>query len=286
MKRLLGGYLILNLCMLSMTLGTSQVSITNEEALEQLRNLRDHIQKDYDFTRPLNNQIKPIQLRIRDQKNGEKQESVVWGNLAIFDTALKFKIEALVDSASMKALQIEVVFEEKTDGDGNKYFDIKTAKYLYTESAINYEGITKLENIEDKDGNKRFADYVFTPEEITGLTFTYAKASLSGSHLLIVLAGTALANTVIADNSIIAVINLPKWIKDKIYPTEGSTICNESVLFYKENASYVTEGKTFTLTKVKVGDNVQIDIRNIVGAQTITNNSSFRIAFDLLIDNE
>ena len=141
-------------------------------------------------------------------------------------------------------------------------------------------------NLVDKEGHQRFVDFPFTPEENSGLTFTYAKASLSGSHLLIVLAGNVVASTVINDNTIFAVVDLPKWIKDKIYPTEGSVICNESVLFYKENAGYITESKTLTLSKVSVGSNVQIDIRNIVGNQTITNNSSFRIAFDLLIDNE
>lgn len=276
MKRLLGGYLILNLCMISMTLGTSQVSITNEEALEQLRNLRDHIQKDYDFKRPLNNQLKPIQLRIRDQKNGEKQESVVWGNLAIFDNALKFKIEALVDSVSMKALQIEVVFEEKTDDDGNKYFDIKTAKYLYTESAIIYEGITKLENIEDKDGHKRYIEGALSVGTQEGLTITYGKWALSGTHLLFVVAGNFVDEATL---SIYAVAeNMPQWIKDKIYPVANENIEIKTISAYGSDLTH--QEMSAYLQK----DGTTVDV--YVPSFTATGNRSFRIAFDLLIDNE
>ena len=58
----------------------------------------------------------------------------VWANLSIITNNKTFKIEALVDSVSMKAIQIEVVFQQLTDDDGNPYWDIKTAKYLFTES--------------------------------------------------------------------------------------------------------------------------------------------------------
>lgn len=131
---MLGGYQIINLSNIDLTIGTSQVSITDKDVLAQLRELREHIEDNYNFIVPLNRKLKPVLLRLRDKKNGEKQEVSVWANLSIITNNKTFKIEALVDSVSMKAIQIEVVFQQLTDDDGNPYWDIKTAKYLYTEN--------------------------------------------------------------------------------------------------------------------------------------------------------
>ena len=131
---MLGGYQIINLSNIDLTIGTSQVSITDKDVLTQLRELREHIEDNYNFAIPLNRKLKPVLLRLRDKKNGEKQEVSVWANLSIITNNKTFKIEALVDSVSMKAIQIEVVFQQLTDDDGNPYWDIKTAKYLYTEN--------------------------------------------------------------------------------------------------------------------------------------------------------
>lgn len=131
---MLGGYQIFNLTNIDLTVGTSQVSITDKEVLDQLRNIRDYIEEDYNFAKPLNRKLKPVLLRLRDKKNGEKQEISIWANMSIITNNKTFKIEALVDSVSMKAIQIEVVFQQLTDDDGNKYWDIKTAKYLLTDN--------------------------------------------------------------------------------------------------------------------------------------------------------
>ena len=131
---MLGGYQIINLTNIDLTIGNSQVSITDKDVLDQLRGLREHIEDNYNFVVPLNRKLKPVLLRLRDKKNGEKQEVSIWSNMSIITNNKTFKIEALVDSVSMKAIQIEVVFQQLTDDDGNPYWDIKTAKYLYTEN--------------------------------------------------------------------------------------------------------------------------------------------------------
>ena len=131
---MLGGYQIINLTNIDLTIGNSQVSITDKDVLDQLRGLREHIEDNYNFVVPLNRKLKPVLLRLRDKKNGEKQEVSIWANMSIITNNKTFKIEALVDSVSMKAIQIEVVFQQLTDDDGNPYWDIKTAKYLYTEN--------------------------------------------------------------------------------------------------------------------------------------------------------
>ena len=77
-----------------------------------------------------------------------------------------------------------------------------------------------FEEIVDKDAHKRFiegeGDIVLEQE---GVDFTYAKWSLSGSHLLLVIAGTVEDETVLT-SSTTAIVNfyVPKWIYDKIYP--------------------------------------------------------------------
>ena len=125
-----GGYQIIDLTGLDLTVKDSQTSITDEKILKQLDSIKTYIQSDYDFSKPLNNQLKPILLRLRDKKNGEKQEASVWANLSVKTNNLTFVINGVVDSSNLQSIQIEVVFELKTDEYSNKYYGIKTAKYL------------------------------------------------------------------------------------------------------------------------------------------------------------
>lgn len=280
---MLGGYQIINLSNIDLTIGTSQVSITDKDVLAQLRELREHIEDNYNFAIPLNRKLKPVLLRLRDKKNGEKQEVSVWANLSIITNNKTFKIEALVDSVSMKAIQIEVVFQQLTDDDGNPYWDIKTAKYLYTEN-INIEGGTVeadvlMENIKDEDGNNRFQEWNLSTEEITGVTFTFAKASLSGTHLMFVLSGTVASGTSLGNNVKWAQVKLPTWIYDKIFSVGGgvieaksfnvlnttTTVISGNMYYKKESSEYVAFYRAGTTT-------------------ASTQDGYFRIQFDLLID--
>lgn len=131
-----GGYQILDLTGLDLEIKNEQTSISDPKILKQLDYLKSYIEDGYNFAKPLNNQLKPILLRIRDKKNGEKQESSVWANLSKKTNNLTFVVEAVVDSITFKMIQIEVVFELKQDEVDNYYYGIKTAKYLLT-NAIN-----------------------------------------------------------------------------------------------------------------------------------------------------
>ena len=124
-----GGYQIIDIRKLNLTLSNSTQSITDAEILQQLRSLRAYIQKGHDFTKPLDNALKCIQIRYRDQKNGEKLEACQWANIETSNNSLTYEIKT-------KNLMIEIVFEEKTDEYSNKYYDIKTAKYLYNHNEI------------------------------------------------------------------------------------------------------------------------------------------------------
>lgn len=315
---MLGGYQIINLSNIDLTIGTSQVSITDKDVLAQLRELREHIEDNYNFAIPLNRKLKPVLLRLRDKKNGEKQEVSVWANLSIITNNKTFKIEALVDSVSMKAIQIEVVFQQLTDDDGNPYWDIKTAKYLYTENigiggdlevddlkvggdiqvtgdtsvggaltvtgnvtGAKFIGDVLMENIKDEDGHSRFIEGVITQRTIEGLTMSYGKWSLSGTHLSIVYAGSLEANATISDGGTMAeILDLPEWLLNKIVAISGTTIDLKIINFYQNDYTYNT--KPMNLMKFSNG----LSIRNMTGTLTYTSDRTFRIAFDLLIDNE
>lgn len=126
---MLGGYQVLDLRKIDLSHGTSEASISDASVLSQLLNIRDHIQKTYDFSKPLQNQLKPLLIRYRDKKVGEKHEVALYGNIEVINVYYKFRIIANNEG---EQLTINVEFEEKTDEYSNKYWDIKTAKILLT----------------------------------------------------------------------------------------------------------------------------------------------------------
>lgn len=136
-----------------------------------------------------------------------------------------------------------------------------------------------INTLVDADGHERFINGDMTVSEYTGITFNYHKWSLSGSHLLIVLAGSMEANSTIPDNSLIARLNnVPEWVINKIYQISGTTVSMNSVLFYQQE--YSATAKNINLRK----DSGNLVIRNVSGAITFTDARTFRIAFDLLVD--
>lgn len=115
--------------------------------------------------------------------------------------------------------------------------------------------------------------------EQEGVTIIYCKWSLSGTHLMIVCAGSVADTTIVADNTAFATYNIPEWILNKIVPIwanniEGKTINFRAENWSEQNASCVLQKATTFLKIVKVN------------ALTLTADRNFRIQFDLLIDNE
>lgn len=267
---MLGGYQILDLRSIDLSRGTSESSISDASVLAQLLNIRDHIQKTYDFSKPLHNQLKPLLIRYRDKKVGEKHEVALYGNIEVINVYYKFRIVANNEG---EQLTINVEFEEKTDEYDNKYWSIKTAKILLTSE------VAIFENIIDKDGNKRFIEgdielYSTVPEGITKL---YGKWSLSGSHLLIVLAFSVSDTTQFAGT--IAQIPLPEWIREKLIAIFSNAIDFKPVNLFANNLSSQSVGVYLR----KVSDTV-VDL--YVNTFTASADRVGRIAFDLLIDNE
>ena len=143
--------------------------------------------------------------------------------------------------------------------------------------------LNKLEDITDKDGNNRFIEgNVNLFENVpAGVTKTYGKWSLSGSHLLIVL-GLNIANaTEIGSGQLIARLNdLPQWIQDKIVVLFGSNnVYRENFNLWASDAS--KQSPEFALRK-----DTTYGIYITMTSLTATSDRDGRIQFDLLIDNE
>ena len=137
-----------------------------------------------------------------------------------------------------------------------------------------------LENITDANEHYRFVegDGVVN-SSFTGFTSAYCKWSLSGTHLMMVLAGTFANGAVIPSVLDLAVFNLPQWIYDKIYPVWSAYLEDKLITMY--NNSWGQQTVDVALLK----DAGAMKFRFLGGPTTLTDDRSFRVQFDLLIDN-
>ncbi len=141
-----------------------------------------------------------------------------------------------------------------------------------------YELLNAIEALVDDNGNPRFIEGDGVPATIDGFTATYCKWSLSGTHLMLVLAGNVANECVIPVSTNIATFNLPDFIMDKIAPIISTTINRYAVTFYAEDFS--NQSAVISLLK---DNNVTMTFNSTF---TLTANRNFRIQFDILIDNE
>lgn len=137
-----------------------------------------------------------------------------------------------------------------------------------------------LENIEDSAGNKRFIEGdIVQDTPITGFTLTYSKWSLSGTHLMFVVAGTIANNTTLGWQEVFAeTTTIPKWVIDKIYPTFSNYIEPKVIRAYNGDGS-TYQDITFYLRKGT--SSMYMSLSNVA----ITDDRYLRVQFDLLIDN-
>lgn len=178
-----------------------------------------------------------------------------------------------------------VTYKEEKHGICLSYFNAgytETVSYDYTANHWVYNSTdisecNKLENITDKDGHKRFIEGNIILPEIEGITYTYAKWSLSGTHLMIVVAGNMVEGFTTSWISTFATINIPYWILNKIYPMNGDTVSQDVFTIVNEDNS--TQNLTCFLRKTNT-------LFISTGSITANKDRAFRISFDLLIDNE
>lgn len=161
---------------------------------------------------------------------------------------------------------------------GHKIRSYIIENFLNGETSTNTIPLSK---IVDNKGYHRFIEGDLNTENITGVTFTYARWSLSGTHLMIVLMGNIANGSSLANNAVWASWQYPQWIKDKIRTITGSNVIEFKGTTIREiggsgtmiNTFYANRGGTFTIYRT--------------GATTpFTYNACFSVQFDLLIDSD
>ena len=145
------------------------------------------------------------------------------------------------------------------------------------EEESNLNGIKVFEDIKDKDGHARFIEGDVDREtDVTNITKKYGKWALSGSHLLIVFAFSVENDATI--NSIIARLQIPEWIHNKLVPIQAQYVSKSSFELIGSDIS--TQDMTCFLTKA-ANNNLVLDINSV----TLTAHRECRVVFSLLIDN-
>lgn len=306
---MLGGYQILDLRKIDLTITKTQSNITNAYVLSQLLKLRDFIDKDYDFSKPIENQLKPVLIRYRDKKNGEKSEGAMFGELAVVDNYYTFKITGRISGYLI--LTIKVAFQETTNAYGAKEWVINTAKIKLQDVMDDLEGNLALEgdldvsgdldiggdvtvdedskvkifeNITDAEGHKRFDEGELTVINDLADLSPFAHWSLSGSHLMLVLCiyNNTEEDITVSGASELANVELPSWIADKIYPMGSSGHVAQKTGIKGLYPSTLTESSTsVTAYLLKSSNTLYISGINV----TFEAGDYYRIEFDLIIDN-
>lgn len=141
------------------------------------------------------------------------------------------------------------------------------------------EPICICENFNDKNGNARFVEANGNALSQTGFTSLYCKWSLSGTHLIAVLAGTIEPNTTITIGTVLAEFTLPDFIKNKIVAIQGN------LLEYKE-IQVVSTGYYTDIMNIYIDKNNNGIIMVSNEDYTSLYGGGFRIQMDLLIDME
>ena len=138
------------------------------------------------------------------------------------------------------------------------------------------KGTTKdIATLVDADGHDRFIEGDIDTPTIEGVSFSLAKWSLSGTHLMIVLAGSVANATEIEANTLFGEVKLPDWIKDKLVILFASTYARYTATFWASNYSTQTDA----VSLVKTGTKVEFRLN----ALTLSADRSFRFEFDLYI---
>lgn len=162
-----------------------------------------------------------------------------------------------------------------------KIVDDTDVTTLQTEVTNIKNGTTHLfETITDRQGNPRFVEGDITMRTIEGVTQTYGKWSLSGTHLMIVISCDIENGKQFTGVTQFAFISLPNYILNKIPVMFAVEYVDIKSVTGRAN-DWNSQSLTMTLRKQPNG--LVLDQN---GTVSLTDNRSFRIQFDLLIDDE
>ena len=163
------------------------------------------------------------------------------------------------------------------------YFSISVG-YGNSNNTLNkYADAVTLNNVFDSYGNHRFIEGNGTPASVTGFTENQCKWSLSGTHLMLVLAGSVANGTTLPASTILATFDLPLFIYNKVQAVWGGKYIESKTI------QMIADGWGRQGLSVHFGKNPNVSGRLFFeqsGAVTLTADRHFRIQFDLLIDSE
>lgn len=137
--------------------------------------------------------------------------------------------------------------------------------------------ISPLENIVDSQGRKRFIEGALSDPQVSGITRAYARWSLSGTHLMVVVAGNLAANTSLTFGTSLGAAVVPQWIADKIAPL----ISNKAMV---AEQTFVRPGGSIERKNVALAKYLNSLIVEVYGTISFNEDTTFRMQFDLLID--
>lgn len=234
-----------------------------------LRNVPEQVSKNVE-------DIEDLQDRVTDLENGIIGGDLnVGGNLSV--TGNSYFADISATSASFTSTLTAPY--ANINGNCNVYGTLWCGNNLNVVgniSASSFTGRTKLETIYDAGNHARFIEGTLEELPQTGLTISYSKWSLSGTHLMVVVAGSVQNGSSLTSG--IAQGTIPSWIYDKLVDLYYNKILVASVSFYDSNG--LTQTNNFTLAKS--GGNLRVEIQ---GTFTATADRVFRVQFDALIDN-
>ena len=164
---------------------------------------------------------------------------------------------------------------------------------MYSENQLNKKAVdavqaglnagsvwTYLKNEHDEDGHQRFLSGTATITPPEGVTVNYAKWSLSGTHLMLVLDITMAPGTELANNDIYAVFNLPSWIVNKLVSPLDEYIDAKNAPI--RESGYVLTNYNIRYYVYKDSTDA-ISIRNL--SQSVGDTTQYaRVTFDFIID--
>lgn len=274
MEKLNGGEFLLDLTPIAIEESTDSetyTNITNAKVLEQLTNLKRYI--------PNEKAIKPVWVKFVNDETDEIV--VVKGELAKTSGDEEFEIHVKTKGYELTIhIEFTQAVNDNSDPIDDWYIDTNDAKYLFLSNAQTIGAISELpvfENIVDKDGHARFIEIEGIPLEATGFTSMYCKATLSGTHLALVLAGK-FDNGFGLANTRLCTFKLPSWIYAKIIPIWSNLLSANVINVYNDDWS-----------SQEVQIKVQVSAGDIYfesNTTTMNKDRNFRYQFDLIIDNE
>lgn len=244
------------------------MSLNGGYAMIKYNSTQEELQIAYKSKRPalFYDENQRAHWAVIDEKATESVDEETQEPITIYEYSYR-----LIDEASSVIANPTLSGDEATlDGlevDGTKY------------KVGGGSGTITLDDIVDKNGNKRFVEGNGTLGSIDGLTSTYCKWSLSGTHLMCVLSATLSANKTLPAK-ILATFIVPDYIGRKIIPTWGNHV--EIIEPYIKT----NEGSGGTMSVWVDYDNNNIKFNLLAQVASASKDRYFRIQFDLLIDTD